>query len=66
MPQDLSDDRSIGERIAHHRRNLGLTQEGLAMRLFRSKSWVTKIERGERRSTRSGHWLTSRARSACK
>lgn len=48
MPQDLSDDRSIGERIAHHRRNLGLTQEGLAMRLFRSKSWVTKIERGER------------------
>jgi transcriptional regulator with XRE-family HTH domain len=48
MPQDLGGDRSIGERIAHHRRNLGLTQEGLAMRLFRSKSWVTKIERGER------------------
>jgi len=48
MPQDISGDRSIGERIAHHRKNLGLTQEGLAMRLFRSKSWVTKIERGER------------------
>ena len=48
MPQDIGGDRSIGERIAHHRRNLGLTQEGLAMRLFRSKSWVTKIERGER------------------
>jgi DNA-binding XRE family transcriptional regulator len=48
MPQDLGGDRSIGERIAHHRKNLGLTQEGLAMRLFRSKSWVTKIERGER------------------
>src|SRR5215211_3589548 len=48
MPKDLSGDRSIGERIACHRRNLGLTQEGLAMRLFRSKSWVTKIERGER------------------
>src|SRR5215217_2208378 len=48
MPQDIGGDRSIGERIAHHRKNLGLTQEGLAMRLFRSKSWVTKIERGER------------------
>jgi transcriptional regulator with XRE-family HTH domain len=30
------------------RRRLGLTQDGLAMRLHRSKSWVTKIERGER------------------
>ena len=48
MPQDISGDRSIGERIAHHRKSLGLTQEGLAMRLSRSKSWVTKIERGER------------------
>jgi transcriptional regulator with XRE-family HTH domain len=48
MPQEISGDRSIGERIAHHRKNLGLTQEGLAMRLFRSKSWVTKVERGER------------------
>jgi transcriptional regulator with XRE-family HTH domain len=48
MPQEHGGDRSIGERIAQHRKHLGLTQEGLAMRLFRSKSWVTKIERGER------------------
>lgn len=39
---------AIGQRIAMHRRRLGLTQDGLAMRLHRSKSWVTKIERGER------------------
>jgi transcriptional regulator with XRE-family HTH domain len=48
MPEPTSDDLSIGERIARYRRSLGLTQEGLAMRLFRSKSWVTKVERGER------------------
>ncbi len=48
MPYSNGGDRSIGERIALHRKHLGLTQEGLAMRLFRSKSWVTKIERGER------------------
>jgi transcriptional regulator with XRE-family HTH domain len=41
-------DLPIGRRIAIHRRRLGLTQEGLAMRLHRSRSWVTKIERGER------------------
>ena len=39
---------SIGQRIALYRRLRGLTQEGLAMRLRRSKSWVTKVERGER------------------
>jgi transcriptional regulator with XRE-family HTH domain len=39
---------SIGQRIALYRRLRGLTQEGLAMRLHRSKSWVTKVERGER------------------
>jgi len=43
-----SEDLRIGERIAAHRRRLGLTQQGLAMRLHRSKSWVTKIERGDR------------------
>lgn len=48
MPEPTSDDLSIGERIARYRRALGLTQEGLAMRLFRSKNWVTKVERGER------------------
>jgi transcriptional regulator with XRE-family HTH domain len=40
MPEPTSDDLSIGERIARYRRALGLTQEGLAMRLFRSKSWA--------------------------
>src|SRR6266498_4003400 len=48
MPQPDRRDLSIGQRIAAHRRRLGLTQDGLAMRLHRSKSWVTKIERGER------------------
>jgi transcriptional regulator with XRE-family HTH domain len=48
MPQPGRRDLSIGQRIAGHRRRLGLTQDGLAMRLHRSKSWVTKIERGER------------------
>lgn len=39
---------SIGQRIALYRKWRGLTQDGLGMRLHRSKSWVTKIERGER------------------
>ncbi|MEA2588391.1 MAG: hypothetical protein QOH66_1318 [Actinomycetota bacterium] len=45
---DSGSDMSIGQRIALYRRLRGLTQEGLAMRLHRSKSWVTKVERGER------------------
>jgi len=48
VPEPASADLPIGRRIALHRRRLGLTQEGLAMRLHRSRSWVTKIERGER------------------
>jgi transcriptional regulator with XRE-family HTH domain len=48
VPEPSSGDLPIGRRIAIHRRRLGLTQEGLAMRLHRSRSWVTKIERGER------------------
>jgi transcriptional regulator with XRE-family HTH domain len=48
MPEPDGRELSIGQRIAMHRRRLGLTQDGLAMRLHRSKSWVTKIERGER------------------
>jgi DNA-binding transcriptional regulator YiaG len=55
MPEPTSDDLSIGERIARYRRALGLTQEGLAMRLFRSKSWVTMVERGERPLDSPGH-----------
>jgi transcriptional regulator with XRE-family HTH domain len=45
---DSTSGMSIGQRIALYRRLRGLTQEGLAMRLHRSKSWVTKVERGER------------------
>jgi len=48
MADPTRHDLSIGQRIARHRRNASLTQDGLAMRLFRSKSWVTKVERGER------------------
>jgi transcriptional regulator with XRE-family HTH domain len=39
----------IGRRVAAFRKLRGLTQAGLAARLHRSESWVTKIERGERR-----------------
>jgi transcriptional regulator with XRE-family HTH domain len=40
---------SIGQRVAALRKLRGLTQAGLAARLHRSESWITKIERGERR-----------------
>ncbi len=39
---------SIGERIAFYRKQRGLTQQGLAMRLNRSPSWLRKIEQGSR------------------
>src|SRR5947208_14486521 len=45
---DSASGMSIGQRIARYRKLRGHTQEGLAMRLHRSKSWVTKVERGER------------------
>jgi transcriptional regulator with XRE-family HTH domain len=38
----------VGRRIALFRKRAGLTQAGLAHRLHRSKSWVEKIESGER------------------
>ncbi|HEY8473639.1 MAG TPA: helix-turn-helix domain-containing protein [Natronosporangium sp.] len=40
---------SIGRQVATIRKLRGLTQSGLAARLHRSESWVTKVERGERR-----------------
>lgn len=46
---DSSTDVSIGQRIATLRKLRGLTQDGLALRLSRSTSWVTKVERGARR-----------------
>lgn len=45
----MRDDQAFGERVATYRRLRGLTQQGLAQRMHRSASWVTKIERGERR-----------------
>lgn len=39
----------IGERVAELRRARGLTQDGLALRMHRSVSWVSKVEQGKRR-----------------
>jgi transcriptional regulator with XRE-family HTH domain len=38
----------IGQRIHYWRKRRGLTQAVLANRVGRSKSWLTKVERGER------------------
>jgi len=38
----------VGRRVAELRRRAGLTQEGLALRLHRSVSWVRKVEQGDR------------------
>ncbi|MQA23942.1 MAG: helix-turn-helix domain-containing protein [Micromonosporaceae bacterium] len=45
----MDGDLPLGRRIAVFRKLRGWTQEGLALRLNRSISWVTKVERGERR-----------------
>jgi transcriptional regulator with XRE-family HTH domain len=37
-----------GERIAFHRKRLGLSQAELATRIGRSVSWVSQVERGVR------------------
>src|SRR5690606_3637234 len=42
----------IGQRIAQLRMRRGMTQQVLADRLGRSKSWVEKVERGKRRLDR--------------
>lgn len=39
----------IGERVAELRKARDLTQDGLAMRMHRSVSWVSKVEQGKRR-----------------
>ncbi|MBL7489731.1 helix-turn-helix transcriptional regulator [Frankia sp. AgB1.9] len=44
----MENDLPLGKRIAAFRKLRGWTQAGLAQRLNRSTSWVTKIERGER------------------
>jgi transcriptional regulator with XRE-family HTH domain len=45
---DLDPSTALGRRVAELRRSAGLTQDGLALRLHRSVSWVQKVERGHR------------------
>jgi transcriptional regulator with XRE-family HTH domain len=44
----VSDPYQVGERIAYHRRRLGLSQVEFAALIGRSESWVSQIERGVR------------------
>jgi transcriptional regulator with XRE-family HTH domain len=44
----VSDAYQVGERIAYHRRRLGLSQVEFAALIGRSESWVSQIERGVR------------------
>jgi transcriptional regulator with XRE-family HTH domain len=44
----VSDPYQVGERIAYHRRRLGLSQVEFAALIGRSDSWVSQIERGVR------------------
>jgi transcriptional regulator with XRE-family HTH domain len=46
------DDRELGRRIGYWRRRRKLTQAVFADRVGRSKSWVEKVERGERSAGR--------------
>jgi len=40
---------AVGRIIEQRRRELGLTQEQVAARLWRTQQWVSMIERGTRR-----------------
>jgi transcriptional regulator with XRE-family HTH domain len=44
----MPEDRLIGERIAYHRKRLGLSQVEFAGLVGRSESWVSQVERGAR------------------
>lgn len=46
------DDREMGRRIGYWRRRRNLTQAVFADRIGRSKSWVEKVERGDRSASR--------------
>ena len=46
------DDREMGRRVGYWRRRRNLTQAVFADRIGRSKSWVEKVERGERSAGR--------------
>jgi transcriptional regulator with XRE-family HTH domain len=47
-PATMADDRLTGERIAYHRKRLGLSQVEFAGLIGRSESWVSQVERGVR------------------
>lgn len=44
----MADAKTTGERIAYHRRRLGLSQVEFAGLIRRSESWVSQVERGVR------------------
>lgn len=44
----MADPQGTGERIAYHRKRLGLSQVELAGLVGRSESWVSQVERGIR------------------
>src|SRR5215472_18331752 len=44
----MGDNRLVGERIAYHRKRLGLSQVEFAGLVGRSESWVSQVERGVR------------------
>ena len=46
--EPVDDAAPVGRRVAELRRRAGLTQQGLALRLHRSVSWVRKVEQGDR------------------
>jgi transcriptional regulator with XRE-family HTH domain len=48
----VMDDREMGRRIGYWRRRRDLTQAVFADRIGRSKSWVEKVERGDRSAGR--------------
>jgi transcriptional regulator with XRE-family HTH domain len=44
----VADAQLTGERIAYHRKRLGLSQVEFAGLIGRSESWVSQVERGVR------------------
>src|ERR1700722_2987063 len=44
----MTDAQVTGERIAYHRKRVGLSQAECAARISRSDSWVSQVERGVR------------------
>jgi transcriptional regulator with XRE-family HTH domain len=48
----MTEELPVGRRVAYWRNRRNLTQQVLADRLGRSKSWVDKVERGVRRLDR--------------